>query len=209
MKMGLGRFKALCGATEKSEQGLLFSYRWRVTVLAMTHNRRLRFDECGTRKGTDDKGNFVYENHIGRDPVQVNGVYRDFGESQIAFSSFVKVRFKGNNSTYDVPLIDTVTWTTTLLTKRADMLEVKLNPFILCQVRAWNITKSVCSISKQRFCSSKIDFGENRFNRKNFRWNWISDEIEFLRQSGFCLLNFWRKIFCPSRLPTKIIGPNF
>ena len=28
---------------------------------------------------TDDSGDFVYENHIGRGPLLVNGVYRDLG----------------------------------------------------------------------------------------------------------------------------------
>lgn len=30
---------------------------------------------------TDDQGDFVYENHIGRGPLMVNGVYRDLGIS--------------------------------------------------------------------------------------------------------------------------------
>jgi len=66
MKMGLDVYSAICGATARSERGVIYSYK---------------FDECGTRMQTDDQGDFVYENHIGRGPLMVNGVYRDLGIS--------------------------------------------------------------------------------------------------------------------------------
>merc|ERR1712142_1156161 len=64
LKMGLDLDHAQCGATDVTEQGLIFSYG---------------FDECGTRMRIEDDHYYVYDNHIGRGPEFVNGVLRDYG----------------------------------------------------------------------------------------------------------------------------------
>ena len=56
--MGLDAFSASCGATGRDERGVVYQYK---------------FDECGTRLILDQAGNFLYENHIGRQPLMVNG----------------------------------------------------------------------------------------------------------------------------------------
>ena len=58
MKMGLDAFSASCGATGRDERGVVYQYK---------------FGECGTRLILDQAGNFLYENHIGRQPLMVNG----------------------------------------------------------------------------------------------------------------------------------------
>lgn len=63
MNMGLDLFTADCGPTETSDAGAVYTYK---------------FDECGTRLIMEN-GNFVYENHVGRLPLKINGVYRDLG----------------------------------------------------------------------------------------------------------------------------------
>ena len=58
MKMGLNEATAACGATARNAQGVVYDYR---------------FEECGTRLILDQTGKFVYENHISRQPLMVNG----------------------------------------------------------------------------------------------------------------------------------------
>jgi len=63
MKMGLDVYTAECGSTEENDQGVIFEYN---------------FDACGTRLLMEDD-DFIYENHIGRGPLKIQGVYRDLG----------------------------------------------------------------------------------------------------------------------------------
>ena len=56
--MGLNEASAACGATARNAQGVVYDYK---------------FEECGTRLILDQTGKFVYENHISRQPLMVNG----------------------------------------------------------------------------------------------------------------------------------------
>ena len=64
MDMGLDPDTANCPPTSTTNTSAIYNYG---------------FDTCGTRLSQDTDGNFVYENHVGRSALMVNGVYRDLG----------------------------------------------------------------------------------------------------------------------------------
>ena len=63
LKMGMDFRTATCGPTNSNLQGSTFEYS---------------FGDCGTRL-TIEEDRFIYDNHIGRGPILINNVLRDFG----------------------------------------------------------------------------------------------------------------------------------